>query len=133
MDELPLGENEVARVVAEANVAFALNMRVFEELDVRGGVPGACVRNIRDALTYYDREIEAQERDTTSVHFVGVEEKCPFGYGSGAAADDSEQTVVQPQKQGRCPWPFVFFHDPATGMKDWQSWLVMGLVFSWLW
>merc|ERR1711957_220609 len=27
----------------------------------------------------------------------------------------------------RCPWPFIFFHDPLTGLKDWQSWFVIGL------
>ena len=41
LDELELTPSQVGKLVAEANVAFALNMRVFEELDVRGGVPGA--------------------------------------------------------------------------------------------
>ena len=54
LDELPLSSKEIRKLVAEANVAFALNMRVFEELDVKGGVAGARVRNVREALAYYD-------------------------------------------------------------------------------
>eukprot|EP00957_Ditylum_brightwellii_P054365 4119439-Ditylum_brightwellii.AAC.1 len=41
LDELDLEYDQVERLVAEANVAFALNVRVFEELDVMGGLEGA--------------------------------------------------------------------------------------------
>ena len=34
---------------------------------------------------------------------------------------------------GRCPWPFVFFHDPVMGMRDWQAWFVVGLALCWCW
>ena len=37
------------------------------------------------------------------------------------------------KKGERCPWPFVFFHDPVTGMKDWQSWAILGLALCWMW
>lgn len=39
-----------------------------------------------------------------------------------------------PQKvdgDSRCPWPFIYFHDPATGLRDWQTWLVAGLATAW--
>ena len=62
LDELDLSSDGVRRLVAEANVAFALNMRVFEELDVMGGVPGARVRNVREALSYYDIEMDRVDR-----------------------------------------------------------------------
>jgi hypothetical protein len=39
-------------LVAEANIAFALNMRLFEELDVLANVPGATVRPLSEALRY---------------------------------------------------------------------------------
>ena len=81
LDELVLRRDQIGRLVAETNVAFALNMRVFEELDVLGGVPGARVRDVREALVYYDREIEEQngtrERDTNK---FDEEAKCPFGF-----------------------------------------------------
>ena len=34
---------------------------------------------------------------------------------------------------GQCPWPFVCFHDPKTGMKDFQTWIVIWLVLSFAW
>ena len=34
-----------------------------------------------------------------------------------------------PQKQSgimdRCPWPFIFFHDPKQGMKDLPTWVMV--------
>eukprot|EP00580_Thalassiosira_gravida_P002289 CAMPEP_0201604438 /NCGR_PEP_ID=MMETSP0492-20130828/4578_1 /ASSEMBLY_ACC=CAM_ASM_000837 /TAXON_ID=420259 /ORGANISM="Thalassiosira gravida, Strain GMp14c1" /LENGTH=646 /DNA_ID=CAMNT_0048068467 /DNA_START=50 /DNA_END=1990 /DNA_ORIENTATION=+ len=165
LDELVLQSDQVGRLVAEANVAFALNMRVFEELDVRGGVPGARVRNVREALSYYDVEMEEQKKGKSrSARVMGEEEeaKCPFGYVGtnphdavsigkkktsyldasklikdrepmNSSADlglSEEQTSLE--KEGRCPWPFVFFHDPMTGMKDWQTWFMIGLLGCWL-
>ncbi|KAL7528816.1 hypothetical protein ACHAXR_002656, partial [Thalassiosira sp. AJA248-18] len=161
LDQLVLRSDQIGKLVAEANVAFALNMRVFEELDVRGGVEGARVRNVREALSYYDIEMEEQEKRRSSgsgstflVNEGGgvVEEeeaKCPFGYkgpnphGSLVSGKETKQefdtkglnnsTTSSPLSEavqskehasgegGRCPWPFVFFHDPMMGMKDWQT------------
>lgn len=173
LDELVLTPDEIGRLVAEANVAFALNMRVFEELDVKGGVEGARVRNVREALSYYDVEMEEQMmrkvegRRRERSESVGKEEdaKCPFGFVGGPnphkgmstggdsgdmkvmeqreatpsskqSASTSSEVTTALQKEhasegGRCPWPFVFFHDPVTGMKDWQTWFVIGLVLCW--
>ena len=151
MDGLTLTEREVGRVVAEANVAFALNMRVFEELDVRGGVDGARVRDVGEALAYYDREVEAQRTGARRPPEGGEEgeEKCPFGFVGGANPHSSAPSASGAAKspagpgtkerggaaegKGRCPWPFVFLHDPSQGMRDWQTWLVIGLSMSWLW
>ena len=171
LDELILTPSEIGKLVAEANVAFALNMRVFEELDVLGGVEGARVRNVREALVYYDREMEEQQRysdgDREVLGKEGLEEeaKCPFGFKGGPNPHGSSSSTsgkknemaqssspapplspslggVQVQKKendsgegggGRCPWPFVFFHDPAMGMKDWQTWFVIGILLCWCW
>ena len=35
--------------------------------------------------------------------------------------------VVQ-EDERRWPWPFVFSHDPATGIHDNQTWVVISLV-----
>ena len=87
--------------------------------------------------------------------------KCPFAqsglpnpHASGKTSEGSEQNadvrdegsaqigeykhdVAKPQPheeaKGRCPWPFVFFHDPKTGMKDYQTWIVIGLVLCYTW
>ena len=156
LDELVLTPNEIGKLVAEANVAFALNMRVFEELDVKGGLEGARVRNVREALSYYDIEMEHQQRQerrgdgissVTVLGEDGEEEKCPFGFKGGPNPHKNKGVVASPvvpssdvavkqqghEKEGRCPWPFVFFHDPAMGMKDWQTWFVIGLVLCWCW
>mmetsp|Transcript_15563 Transcript_15563/g.25258 ORF Transcript_15563/g.25258 Transcript_15563/m.25258 type:complete len:524 (-) Transcript_15563:52-1623(-) len=175
LDELVLESDQVGRLVAEANVAFALNMRVFEELDVKGGVVGARVRNVREALSYYDVEMEEQKKgnrrdrsESFSVKEGASEEeaKCPFGFKGGSnphgpsvsstskeAADDAKVAVKEQDAPltsssasgamlrkettstggGRCPWPFVFFHDPLMGMRDWQTFFVIGLVLCWCW
>jgi heme oxygenase len=173
LDELPLTNDEIRRLVAEANVAFALNMRVFEELDVMGGVPGARVRNVREALSYYDIETDGRGGDDDTGGGGGGEEeaKCPFGFVGGggggggrpeyshrgASSSDGSKDApggrssrvgskagddVPPpggggttllRVGGRCPWPFVFLHDPATGLRDWQTWFVIGLAMCWLW
>ena len=57
-------------VVAEANVAFALNMRMFEELDVLAGYEGAEVRPLSEALKFVDNSEKTNE--------TGVAVKCPF-------------------------------------------------------
>ncbi|KAL3811774.1 hypothetical protein ACHAXA_004206 [Cyclostephanos tholiformis] len=174
LDELPLSSDDVRKLVAEANVAFALNMRVFEELDVMGGVPGAHVRNVREALSYYDIELHVQENKNDEVVTMEAKEaKCPFGFVGGGGRpeyshrgsssseghkdDDhpprargvpssrfglnASDDVPSPggggdtmgERGGRCPWPFVFVHDPATGFRDWQTWFVIGLAMCWLW
>jgi len=49
----------------------------------------------------------------------------------------SVKEVETPSKSNgvkeRCPWPFVFFHDPQTGMKDYQTWIVLGLLLCYIW
>jgi len=81
------------------------------------------------------------------------EAKCPFGYvnsdsGNGNekaqgnrmnpssrsvgttnhAQQQSSTATVNNQKKERCPWPFIFSHDPFTGVQDWQTWITIGLV-----
>lgn len=150
LDDLTLQPDQIGRLVAEANVAFALNMRVFEELDVAGGIPGARVRDVREALVYYDREIELQKKGTVKNSINEPEAKCPFGFtgpnphelmGSNSSSAKNQVkaevgtklAVKKETSEGRCPWPFVFFHDVNTGMKDWQTWFVIGLVLCWCW
>lgn len=145
MDGLPLKEDEIERIVAEANVAFALNMRVFEELDVKAGIPGAQLRDVSEALVYYDKTVEAQRTgegrsSSQSVSKCEEVEKCPFGFSGGPSPHEKSSPVQRDDDAGdyqfkatehegakRCPWPFIFSHDPAMGMRDWQTWLVIGI------
>ena len=137
LDELALKPDQMGKLVAEANVAFALNMRVFEELDVRGKVPGARLRPVREALSYYDRIIDQQKNQNADQQ--AEEAKCPFGFKEGPNPHNkpAEVKVVEAikvkEQSSRCPWPFVFFHDPYQGMKDWQTWFIVGIALCWCW
>jgi len=174
---------KMERIVAEANVAFVLNMRLFERLDVLdGGIKNVKVRDISEATFYYDkcllRQKEAKFRGeetsfakmmTTNDGGGGGGGECPFGFvgpnphGTSAGSSDNGTTqqkleqkairndgdegkyissfsskviideTAEKEKVGRCPWPFVFFHDPITGMKDYQTWIVLAIVCSWMW
>lgn len=117
LDTLPLTQEQSNRLVGEANVAFVLNMRLFEELDVMANVPGAQVRPLKEALQFANMTATTNQAD----------EKCPFL---------QKAKTVEPQKkmtEKRCPWPFVLVHDPAQGLRDWQTWAVLGLGLCWIW
>jgi heme oxygenase len=118
LDDLPLTALQIEGLVAEANVAFVLNMRLFEELDVHASVPGAKVRPLADALAYADPTLYKSAPAAST--------ECPFLVKKNGSS-------AVPQKEARCPWPFVLFHDPAQFAKDWQTWLLMGLVLSLVW
>lgn len=106
LNALKLNEKEITALVQEANVAFLLNMRLFEELDVIDNVPGAALRPLDEVYRFA----------TTSSHQgVSNDAVCPF-------------LRTSKKKQGVCPWPFILLHDPRSGMKQWQTWLVIGIV-----
>lgn len=170
LDELDLSDGEIERLVAEANVAFVLNMRIFEELDVLSGkMNERDIRSFESAVSYYDKCIQMQNAKTKSasitspeydIHEEKEEEtfKCPFAKLGGpnphlkidgeskqnhdtidqkVASDETSDSKADKEKgsdsNARCPWPFIFFHDPATGMKDYQTWIVIALVSCYFW
>ena len=199
LDELSLEDDEIERLVAEANVAFVLNMRIFEELDVQCGIEGAEVRDYEKATVYYEDCIKKQN-ERRKFGSIGVADgdavgagldvnamedehhgkggdikKCPFAAlggpnphksfttistdanktintlplakeDSGIVAEVKDLKSVQQDLHNtnvistgtsdpvaRCPWPFIFFHEPAQGMKDWQTWIVIGLLLCYFW
>ena len=55
-------------------------------------------------------------------------------FAEGALVGGAGAQVKEIRKEdpaSRCPWPFVFFHDPLTGMKDWQTWFMIGIALCW--
>jgi len=100
----------VQELVQEANVAFLLNMRLFEELDVLGGVPGATLRPLESVYVQRNSAVDSKH-----------DEECPF------LKNRNQQTP-----KGQCPWPFLLLHDPKKGLQAWQSWLIIGLLLAWL-
>jgi len=126
LDRIAVTTDEQDQIVGEANVAFVLNMRIFEELDVLSGVKGAEVRPLESALSWRSTWKEP-----------GAEGgECPFGF-TGPNPHGPAKSVSAPAKKevdskkhddsARCPWPFIFFHDPGQGFRDWQTWALVGL------
>jgi heme oxygenase len=122
LDSLPLSSSQIGDLVQEANVAFLLNMRLFEELDVKANVPGAQVRDWQDTLAALERAVASGEKT--------IPDECPFAKTNGSKSAVAKSGAT---KGGRCPWPFVFMHDPIMGLQDYQTWIVVGLVLCWAW
>lgn len=116
MDALQLPPSDVDRLVHEANIAFLLNMRIFEVLDVKANVPGASVRSLEEVLAFEPSRTGSNE--------------CPFAKPSTGGGDGK---MANATKKGRCPWPFVFLHDPAAALRDWQTWALLGVLLSMVW
>uniref|UniRef100_A0A7S3VB53 Uncharacterized protein n=1 Tax=Chaetoceros debilis TaxID=122233 RepID=A0A7S3VB53_9STRA len=91
LDDLDLTDGQIQRLVAEANVAFVLNMRIFEELDVMSGIEGSMVRDYNDAVNYYDDCVRMQKSNIAPGILAVDEEdggaddikKCPFAMLGG--------------------------------------------------
>jgi heme oxygenase len=158
LDELPLTTQQIQALVAEANIAFCFNMRLFQELDVQSAIPGAQVMPLDQVMAFAHPKQNDDGADAAS----SGEDQCPFlvnkkqqqkqeqhGYSisfnkntskaAAAASEDQCPFLVDKKKEqqtktktGRCPWPFIFAHDAKQGLMDWQTWLVVALVMAWM-
>jgi len=133
LDELELSQDDIQDLVAEANVAFCLNMRLFEELDVSAGVPGSRVRPLEQALAF----AHPTDNDKKS-EIDGQSNQCPFALPPPQAAPASTAPsagggAVKHVGGGACPWPFILMHDPKAGLRDWRTWAFVGTVLAWVW
>jgi hypothetical protein len=90
-------------------------MRIFEELDVAGGVLGAKVRPLQDILKFQHESV-----------VMDAAAECPFKH-TGTSSTKTTATATT-KSSGTCPWPFILLHDPSAGMQCWQTWLVIGLL-----
>jgi heme oxygenase len=127
LNQLPLTQTQIQDLVQEANVAFLLNMRLFEELDVKGGVKGATIRSL-DSVYH---SAKAAAAATTAATMDDKEQApCPFAKTSTTATTTAAATSKE--QKGGCPWPFILLHDPKTGFQAWQTWLVIGLFLVYL-
>jgi len=128
-------DEAVHAIVQEANIAFLLNMRLFEELDVIGSVPGASVRPI-DQVYSHSAKVAVEKNRSTEQHMKNPSAPCPFANVSGGSAyqiahnQNSIEAAEREKQKGHgksCPWPFIFCHDPKAGMRQWQTWVTIGL------
>lgn len=131
LDGLSLTEEEVRKLVGEANVAFALNMRMFEELDVMAGCQGAQVRPLSEALKYGDDAYNNKTKVAVSSNDDSKVDKCPFATLNSQQGKDRSVLSGQIKKdapRGKCPWPFILLHDPVEGMKDYKTCILLCLL-----
>lgn len=133
--ELEDADEAVEAIVEEANIAFLLNMRLFEELDVIGSVPGASVRPIENVYSLAAMAKNSTQSNEDEAHDYSSAQ-CPFANMSGATSfqhmhhhesSNNAQEHIQTSSK-TCPWPFILLHDPKTGMRHWQSWAMIGLI-----
>mmetsp|Transcript_21016 Transcript_21016/g.34743 ORF Transcript_21016/g.34743 Transcript_21016/m.34743 type:complete len:207 (+) Transcript_21016:82-702(+) len=47
------------------------------------------------------------------------------------SATDGEQQPAAAGIMNRCPWPFIFFHDPKQGLKDSPTWIAVAWFALW--
>lgn len=129
LDALPLTPQQIQALVAEANVAFCFNMRLFQELDVMATIPGARVMSLDEVMEYADKGTAALEEAA-----VSGEDQCPFLVNKKKKEQEQSVDVAATKEKsgGRCPWPFIFAHDPSQGMRDWQTWLFVAFIVAWL-
>jgi heme oxygenase (biliverdin-producing, ferredoxin) len=163
LDQLnpPLNHEQIQLLVAEANIAFVLNMRIFEELDVMANIPDAIVRPYDEAIRPYldvkSSNSNSHSNTTETPHQDGnhnttkeIPKECPFAkmntvsttttttnHRSNVSHPSTLTTTTTYPNSGkaqvaRCPWPFIIFHDPKQALYDWQTWMVFGLVLCWL-
>jgi heme oxygenase len=123
LNELALDDAQVQDMVKEANVAFLLNMRLFEELDVKGGVPGASVRDLDDVYSAAANNAHRFGSQEDAGGVAGEEAQAPCPFAKTGTADKGTATAMQ--KKGTCPWPFILLHDPKAGMKHYETWVVI--------
>ena len=133
-----LSSNEIQQLVTEANIAFGLNMRLFEELDVMGGVPGATVRPLNDILQY-EQNKPLSSAYSNKRNMTEIPAECPFASTTNKSMSSTMTTKTKTKTTssksphtGQCPWPFIFFHNPTKGMQCWQTWLIVGLLAMYL-
>lgn len=152
LDALELTDDQILKLVSEANVAFLLNMRLFEELDVRANVPGATVRPLAEALSFaeFQKPADVNDEKPKECPFAKmgananktvaddaskkkIPDECPFGKTPSASSNSNAEAVAPSKKHGRCPWPFILAHDPVAALQDWQTWALGGLILCFAW
>jgi hypothetical protein len=132
LDQLNVTEVQLHRLVAEANVAFVLNIRLFEELDVLANVSGASVRPLAEALAYAETAAAAEKhvqnshnnnvaschstvstmKTTTSTTTTTTTTPCPF-----IVKSSTNSTTTTTTSNASCPF-LVRSKDPNNDTSN---------------
>mmetsp|Transcript_28414 Transcript_28414/g.74651 ORF Transcript_28414/g.74651 Transcript_28414/m.74651 type:complete len:489 (-) Transcript_28414:76-1542(-) len=122
LDDTAVDVRTADRIVAEANLAFVLNMRVFEELDVLG-CDADRVRPLAEVLATLEMP-------------VVKEQKCPFAVRGGpnphaGTATTAEPGAVVPTAQGGMGCPITAVPRAMLNPTVWRhpvTWLLLAVV-----
>jgi heme oxygenase len=123
LDNISVTADVADRIVAEANVAFVMNMRIFEELDVLAG-DAQSVRSLDQVMATLNMPVKKNLKCPFAVmgapnpHLIGG--SIPLK----ASTEDEKMTRdAKVMKKGECPWPFILLHDPMKGLQNPLTWI----------
>ena len=90
--------------------------------------------NVLDSEALENGPVQAHMLPDGGRFFCGVGSASSDIAATSTTSHEDDKGKITTVRGGRCPWPYVFFHDHAIiGMQDWQTWFVIGLVVCWLW
>lgn len=117
LDELRLSAEDADALVEEANTSFLMNMLLFEERDVAAGHLSR-VRGLEEvqALVKANKSALNFQR----AYAEGAAQKCPFLPAPGKSSTEQ-----------RCPWPFVWLHDPQAALVRYPAKNLAGVLSAW--
>jgi len=115
LDALQVSTTQADDIVHEANMAFLLNILIFEERDVAAGH--------LDRIRTLEEVNELVESNKSPLAFqkayiaAGAQssDQCPFIPGPAGRRANGEPSF-HATEGGVCPWPFVWFHNPKSAI-----------------
>ena len=133
LDNIKVTEAMADQIVSEANVAFVMNMRIFEELDVLAG-DAASVRSLEQVMATLEMPVKKENKCPFAV--MGMGGPNPHALGGSmplpGQANTSTSTKADTEMihKGECPWPFILTHDPIKGMQNPLTYVALVALFA---
>jgi heme oxygenase len=126
LDDLHLSAGRADALVQEANIAFLLNILLFEERDVAAGhlERVRSIAEISQLVEVHKTPLEFQKAYGTQP--VQASGQCPFIPGPAGRAKPGQPSFHDHTKV--CPWPFIWFHDPRSAVLSHPAKNAIGLV-----
>merc|ERR1712039_304491 len=125
-DALQLRSEQADGIVREANMAFLLNILLFEERDVAAGH----LKRIRtiDEIAQLVGENKTPLEFQKAYKQSQASGQCPFIPGPAGRRPAGAPSFHANEETGVCPWPFVWLHDPRSAVVAHPKKNVVGFV-----
>merc|ERR1712087_755566 len=113
LDALGVSASRADDVVREANMAFLLNILIFEERDVAAGhlERTRTVEEVSELVNNHKRPLEFQKAYELSPDATASQ--CPFIPGPAGRRKPGEPSFHE-SNSGVCPWPFICASTPPS-------------------